>query len=74
LKDATFLELTAQKHCAMHVQAEHYPIVYECFMEAVAKGTRLRVSFTYFSSVPLFVLLFAFMLKFYFSISFLSSS
>jgi nitric oxide dioxygenase len=36
-KGTPFLELTAQKHCALGVQAEHYPIVYECFMKAVKK-------------------------------------
>jgi len=36
-KTQGFLELTAQKHCALGVKAEHYPIVHECFMEAVAK-------------------------------------
>lgn len=35
LKDQAFLELSAQKHCCMGVLAQHYPIVYECFMDAV---------------------------------------
>jgi nitric oxide dioxygenase len=30
------IELAAQKHCSLGVRAQHYPIVYECFMEAVA--------------------------------------
>lgn len=29
------IELACQKHCALTIQAEHYPIVYECFMYAV---------------------------------------
>lgn len=31
------IELAAQKHCALQVKAEHYPIVYECFMWAVGQ-------------------------------------
>ena len=31
------IELAAQKHCALQVRAEHYPIVYECFMWAVGQ-------------------------------------
>jgi len=31
------IELAAQKHCALSIRAEHYPIVYESFMWAVAK-------------------------------------
>jgi len=31
------LELAAQKHCALQVHAEHYPIVYESFMWAIGQ-------------------------------------
>eukprot|EP01127_Copromyxa_protea_P008614 TRINITY_DN1980_c0_g1_i1.p1 TRINITY_DN1980_c0_g1~~TRINITY_DN1980_c0_g1_i1.p1 ORF type:complete len:457 (-),score=72.67 TRINITY_DN1980_c0_g1_i1:59-1396(-) len=31
------MELAAQKHCALSIRAEHYPIVYECFMHAVGQ-------------------------------------
>jgi nitric oxide dioxygenase len=31
------IELAAQKHCALQVRAEHYPIVYESFMWAVGE-------------------------------------
>jgi nitric oxide dioxygenase len=33
LKEA--VELAAQKHCSLGVQAQHYPIVHDCLMEAV---------------------------------------
>jgi nitric oxide dioxygenase len=31
------VELACQKHCALIIQAEHYPIVYECFFHAVGE-------------------------------------